>query len=406
MGRRVARLTSIDDRYVLFQKKGPVNTTMFVQSWEEDYMAYPEYALSKYLLFYVPPILLILGTFGNVFSFFILMKNVKKASTYSYLSALAIMDLLVLYIGLLRLWIGQFTMDFRNQADWVCKLIVFLGYVCSDTSVWLIIAVTAERFFVVYFPLHAPRLCNVRNARIVIVCIFLLFSSINGHFLWSVELEIIQINETVIMDCHAPEAYNFLVNVMWPWIDAVIYSFVPFVLILAFNILIIRQVFMAKKTRSKMLQMSACQRHLMKPIKYKTQCETSRKITCMLLVISFTFLLTTLPVNITLIVTTVNSHSEDDQSFAKIQLANTLTQLLMYTNHCINFFLYCATGRKFREQFRTLACYICSGKWLRKCFRDTRRNRGSFRLYKMNTSSGVRTIYVDCERPPIKGTLL
>ena len=369
-------------------------------------MTYPEYSLHKYLLFYVPPVLLILGTFGNVFSFFILMKNVKKASTYSYLSALAIMDLLVLYIGLLRLWIGQFTIDFRTQADWVCKIIVFLGYVCSDTSVWLIIAVTAERFCVVYFPLHAPRLCNVKNARIVIFAIVLLFSSINGHFLWSVELEINHFNETVLKTCHSRKNYQFLVEIVWPWIDAVIYSFVPFVLILVFNILIIRQVFMAKKTRSKMLQLSACQRHLVKPTRYKTQCETSRKITCMLLVISFTFLLTTLPVNITLIVSTVTSHSDSVDSFAKMQLANTLTVLLMYTNHCINFFLYCATGRKFREQFRTLACYLCSGKPFRRCFRGSRKNRGSFRLYKMHSSSGVRTIYVDYDRSPVKGTLL
>ena len=380
---------------------------MFVQTYEEGFMQYPEYSLHKYLLFYVPPVLLIFGTFGNVVSFFILMKNVKKASTYSYLSALAVMDLLVLYIGLLTLWIGQFTFEIKNQANWLCKLIVFLGYVCSDTSVWLIIAVTAERFFVVYFPLQAPRLCNVKNARIVIVGITLLFSSINCHLLWSVELEVGHYNDTVIKQCHAKGNYTLLVHVIWPWVDAAFYSFVPFVLILVFNILIIRQVFMAKKTRSKMLTLSACQRHLVKPSKYKNQCETSRKITCMLLVISFTFLLTTLPVNIILIVSTVDtSYKEQVEPFAKMQLANALTTLLMYTNHCINFYLYCATGRKFREQFRNLACYLLSGKPLRHCFKRSRRNWGSFRLYKMHSSSGARTIYVDCERSPNKGTLL
>ena len=366
-------------------------------------MKYPEYSLHKYLLFYVPPVLLIFGTFGNVVAFFILMKNVKKASTYSYLSALSVMDLLVLYIGLLQLWIGQFTFEIKNQANWLCKLFVFLGYVCSDTSVWLIIAVTAERFFVVYFPLQAPRLCNVKNARIVIVGITLLFGSINAHLLWSVELEIGQYNDTVIKQCHAKGNFTLLVHVIWPWVDAAIYSFVPFVLILVFNILIIRQVFMAKRTRSKMLTLSACQRHLVKPAKYKNQCETSRKITCMLLVISFTFLLTTLPVNIILIVSTVDT-SYQEETFAKMQLANALTTLLMYTNHCINFYLYCATGRKFREQFRNLACYLFSGKPLRRCFKRSRKQWGSFRLYKMHSSSG--TIYIDCDKSPNKGTHL
>ncbi|BFZ19902.1 hypothetical protein BsWGS_22941 [Bradybaena similaris] len=35
---------------------------------------------------------------------------------------------------------------------------------------------------------------------------------------------------------------------------------------------------------------------------------------------------------------------------AQFRLIHTITELLMYTNHSINFFLYCATGNKFRQQ--------------------------------------------------------
>lgn len=42
---------------------------------------------------------------------------------------------------------------------------------------------------------------------------------------------------------------------------------------------------------------------------------------------------------------------------AQFKLVTTITELLMYTNHSINFFLYCATGNKFRQQiFDLLRC--------------------------------------------------
>ena len=108
----------------------------------------------KLLLLYVPPVLIILGTFGNIFSFLILRSRAMlKFSTYFYLMVMALADTLVLYVGLLRLWVGELTgRDLRDRADWVCKLTNVLGYTVSDFAVWLIIVVTVERFLVVCYP--------------------------------------------------------------------------------------------------------------------------------------------------------------------------------------------------------------------------------------------------------------
>ena len=70
----------------------------------------------------------------------------RQQSIYMYLCALAVFDSLVLYVGLLRLWLGEITgTDIRNMSPWVCKSTLMLGYTCSDVSVWLIVAVTVER---------------------------------------------------------------------------------------------------------------------------------------------------------------------------------------------------------------------------------------------------------------------
>jgi hypothetical protein len=61
------------------------------------------------LLLYIPPLLLVLGTIGNILAFIVLVKNARKVSTYHYLYVLAVMDLLLLMTGLLQVWIKQLT---------------------------------------------------------------------------------------------------------------------------------------------------------------------------------------------------------------------------------------------------------------------------------------------------------
>jgi len=39
---------------------------------------------------------------------------------------------------------------------------------------------------------------------------------------------------------------------------------------------------------------------------------------------------------------------------SRFELARTIAELLMYANHAINFYLYCATGQKFRRLYRAL----------------------------------------------------
>ena len=133
---------------------------------EKQLMQSDEYKLRHLLLLYVPPILLIIGTIGNLFSFAVLMMpSMRRMSTYLYLAALSVTDTLVLLIGLLRLWVGALQgYDIRDRVEWVCKSTNVLGYTVSDYSVWLIIAMTVERYVAVCHPLRAATFCNRSRA--------------------------------------------------------------------------------------------------------------------------------------------------------------------------------------------------------------------------------------------------
>jgi len=295
--------------------------------------------------------------------------------TYRYLAVLSLTDTLVLVVGLLRLWLDQLLgTDLRDIAEWTCKLINVSGYTISNYSVWLIVAVTVERYVAVCFPLLAPSLCHPsRSIRVivavllvpslchpsrsirVIVAVFFAQLLIHIHFLWTIELRATSPGKfPVVMHCEAAENYQTLIKTIWPWVDTAIYSFLPFIIILIFNIMIIRKVFVSKRDRIAMCQ-STCGN---KPS------DTGTKLSVMLLCVSFTFLVTTVPVNTILIATSLWPSTASSEANGLVErgvgtkflLFRTVTELLMYINHSTNFFLYCATGNKFRHELYSLFC--------------------------------------------------
>lgn len=329
------------------------NETMFIHDYETILMIYSEYRAKKWIITYIPPVLLFIGTFGNIFSFVILRKSMMRVSTYFYLAVLALADLVVLYLGLLRLWTGEITgVDIRNKNNWICKITIFLTYTISDFSVWLIVAVTVERYIAVCHPLKASILCSVQRARMVTVSVFLILIATNSHFLWTVHVsDKSYLNESA--RCEAVPKHAFLLNQVWPWVDTVLYSFAPYILLFNLNFWIIKQVLSAKKCRT---QLQHCTSGRNNHLQKRLPSEGCIKLTIMLLTVSFSFIVTTFPVNIYLILESLWKKESGLRLLARQALISTIAELLMYVNHCINFYLYCATGKKFRNHIEKLLC--------------------------------------------------
>ena len=92
---------------------------------------------------------------------------------------------------------------------------------------------------------------------------------------------------------------------------------------------------------------------------------TNTRLVVTLLAVSFSFLVTTLPRSAALIVAAFVQHLVRPSVEAwtpaatvtacRVRLALAATELLMYANHAVNFFLYCAAGERFRRQL----CLLC-----------------------------------------------
>ena len=115
-----------------------------IQEIEEDH----EKKLIWTILFiYTPPVVLLIGTFGNIISIIIFLnlgglnrqklfhtrnrtsKTSRIRTVYLYLCLLALFDLGVLCFGLLTQWIYNFS-DFNVKitSPWICKIFTFLSF--------------------------------------------------------------------------------------------------------------------------------------------------------------------------------------------------------------------------------------------------------------------------------------
>ena len=139
---------------------------------------------------YVLIIIYIIGVVGNSLSLMVLMrKKMARISTYIYLAALSVLDTVVLTTGLLQMWLEELGfVSFRIHSNPGCKMTKVINYVVSDSSVWLIIAVTVERFIAVCHPLKAASICRRKTAVKIIIFIFIFFCLFNSHFLLTTQL--------------------------------------------------------------------------------------------------------------------------------------------------------------------------------------------------------------------------
>ena len=88
---------------------------------------------------------------------------------------------------------GSSSLDVKALSQWSCKFTTTTLYTVSDYTVWLIIAVTVERYVVVCHALTARAVCRRRKALVVITALLIIFVALNLHFFWTVELRSVQV---------------------------------------------------------------------------------------------------------------------------------------------------------------------------------------------------------------------
>ena len=149
--------------------------------------------VDPYLVRYGSSFLLVVGTFGNILSFIVFSQNaLRKSSTFRYLALLSLMDLLVLYSGLLDLFLtieygGAFSLRTINPIT--CRLHTFITYWSQHCSSWILSFISVDRAIATNCIQFARKFCTPRSAEYIVGIIIIVVALLNCHELLFLHLQ-------------------------------------------------------------------------------------------------------------------------------------------------------------------------------------------------------------------------
>lgn len=359
---------------------------------------------------------IIFGTIGNLLSLFVLLRHkMRMHSTFTYLTLLSVCDTFVLYFGLLRDYlVNKYKIDISS--DILCKFHVFSFYFVLHLASWLLVAVNIDRLIAASFLSLSRKWCTPQTALKVSCFLTVVLMLLNSHFIYFVnstghstvnthpnqttklivsfvnssyfltsadnlnqtirlsstpygqqsnqelfshfstflspkltveegnesfyELEKQEpINPYVYKKCLIKannRAYSFFFQKIYTWIDASAQVILPFAIMVICNVNIIHKVLLAKnKTNGK---------NVKRLRRIKGMC-------IMIVSVSIIFFILEAPVLIFICLMQADFIQPD---WPHIRFFWTVMNLMMYTNHVINFLSYCMTGTKFRRELLRL----------------------------------------------------
>ena len=235
----------------------------------------------------------------------------------------------VLWSGCFGAWLRHLTRRQIDPRKWTdCKLYYFLFYFGRHYSSMLLVLMSVEKCFAVYFPLKSMRICTVRTAKWATGISGIVLASYDLVYFKDIESFIIKSSGRHI--CVLKGDYLVILNA----IDSVLYSFGPFTLMVITNIAIVLKFMRAKCTAHQTNATESTNQALAK---------SATRGTTMVVIVSVTFLLLTAPVGV------------DNAISYFVRLGSTpqykaFMNLTQYLNHNINGVLYIIVGSKFRKE--------------------------------------------------------
>ena len=289
-------------------------------------------ALDIYLI--ATPVIILLGTVGNGLSLAVMLRKALRRSTTSLLlAALAVVDTSVLYVLMLPYWLAdQLHFILRDTSPVTCKLHDYVSRVLSQLSPWIIVLVAVERLVVVFVPHKAHLLLTRRRVAASIAVTGCTLGAANLQYLWMFSYIDVKgeggrcvVNQNVS---------NLLLEVS-SILNAVLASFLPAAILVVSNVAIVVKIARERRNVNRERPMN------------------SSGMTAMLVAVSVLFIVTTVPVQIIVMLSAYISNYKILDS----DVTYNIMLMFDYINYAINFLLYCVSGSRFRrEAIAMLTC--------------------------------------------------
>ncbi len=358
---------------------------------------------TKYLNIYGMPIIIIIGLIGNSVALGILLcSHLRIHSPSVYLAFLNASDNLFLLCLGLGVWLGWIRVYLIHKDGW-CQIIVYLTYVSSFLSTWIVVCFTVERFIVVFYPLKRHVYCTRTRALRVAIAVTIFAFIAYSFSLATTKIHVIR-STRICMRRPSLEGLLRLLSIT----DSIITLAIPSVVIVFLNLAITFKIWhfamrwkrsladnctckerplktdssssssshksdskrcfpdsedKAGTDRLNLSEMNSASSTLKSRFKHERSCRVRTlsdsgrrniqlRTTRYLVIVSSVFVALNLPSHALRLHVFVAGLRNDSPEFSPaMRFWQQVFQLLSYMNFSVNIFLYCACSRQFRSAF-------------------------------------------------------
>lgn len=153
-----------------------------------------EERILNWLWTFVSPVLLIVGSIGNVISLLVLVltPSFRTGPAGFALSALSAVDTGVLITSLLPRWLSNaYNWDVATTSPTACPTHFFVSHLFTHLSSWTVAVLSVDRATSIGRPFARMRTVTYKARRRVVITwsiVCLVLASVNAHFYWTVRL--------------------------------------------------------------------------------------------------------------------------------------------------------------------------------------------------------------------------
>ncbi|XP_064629607.1 psychosine receptor-like [Lineus longissimus] len=289
----------------------------------------------------IPPILIIFGLLGNLFSFLLMNRQkYQKSTTCFYMRCMAGSDCLYIY-G--RMFLRQIivmaphhfeSMDVKVPFCLNFNVSFMIGLVLSPM---ILVVMAFDRFLAVTWPLKAAMICTMRRARITVLVLIL----------FSLTFSLMTLGRTY------QEKYNFWlcplnfeepIDEIYSTIQATITAFFPMAALAIFNLGILIAVYRSKRN-TKLTKTSSGPKG-----------KESLSITLATVIVTCAFIVLQTPHKANVLFWTVFQGEVTADVRQWQRLMNNAVLLTENLNYCINSYLYILASKRLRNEMVNIIC--------------------------------------------------
>ncbi|CAF0821967.1 unnamed protein product [Adineta steineri] len=298
------------------------------------------------------PIITFFGVTGNILAIIVLTKRrMIMSSTNNYLVALALVDIAYLLLTLIL-------NTTRNPCFHDTTIAAVLSVICrpiadfaSNTSVWLTVTFTVERWVAITYPLQSRTWCTVHRARKIIFSVMLAALICTSPSAFEVKLvrDTEVKNSTRLRAEHTALGNSILYHqIYFPFVTFAI-IWIPLLFLVIFNTILILYVHRSKQDDHKNKEGIQLRRH------NRGNQGEQRKTTIMLIAVVIVFTFCQIPQAISL---TIQSFFHTLAETSNVLIFNNFANCLVAINASMNFLLYCCFSDRFRSTFRSSFSFL------------------------------------------------